>query len=86
MKGCTDIIHGGACREAGYWLRDKPEHYSKGNFMTYDNDVRAFISRTERHYRNGTMANFHKHFLGAAYQLAALQHALAIARCEVGFL
>lgn len=68
------------CREAGYWLLDKSDHYSKGNFMTYNNDVKNFIGRTERRYRNGTMANFHKHFFGAAYQLATLQHALAIAR------
>ena len=50
--------------------------------MTYNNDVAGFLSRTQRHYRGGKMANFHKHILGAAYQLAALQHALAIARCE----
>lgn len=68
-------------REAGYWLLDEPAYYSEGNFMTYDNDVGAFLSRTQRRYRGGKMANFHKHLLGAAYQLAALQHALAIARC-----
>ena len=51
--------------------------------MTYNNDVKQFIGRTERGYRNGTMANFHKHFFGAAYQLATLQHALAIARCGI---
>ena len=59
---------------------DEPAYFSEGNFMTYGNDVAGYLSRTQRRYRGGKMANFHKHMLGAAYQLAALQHALAIAR------
>ena len=65
-------------RSAGWWLVDEPAYYSDGNFMSYDNGVHAFIAAAEKGFRN--MANFHKHMLGAAYQMAAFQHAAAIAR------
>ena len=65
-------------RSAGWWLVDEPEYFTDGNFMSYDNGVRAFIAAAEQGFRN--MASFHKHMLGAAYQMAAFQHAAAIAR------
>lgn len=49
--------------------------------MSYDNGVRESISRTAAGYKNRFMTRFHKHQLAASYQLAAFQHALAIARC-----
>ncbi len=49
--------------------------------MSYDNGVRESISRTAAGYKNGLMTRFHQHQLAASYQLAAFQHALAIARC-----
>jgi hypothetical protein len=63
-------------------LQDPPAYYSEGNFMSYGNGVRDFIDRTQAGYRHGTMTRFHQHQLAAAYQLAAFQHALAIARCH----
>ena len=48
--------------------------------------MRAFIDRTAAGYKGGHMVPFHKHQLAAGYQLAALQHALAIARCCPGCL
>ena len=48
--------------------------------MSYGNGVRAFIDRTQAGYRHNSMTRFHQHQLAAAYQLAAFQHALAIAR------
>ena len=67
-------------RSAGWWLIDEPEYFSEGNFMTYENGVRDYIAETEAGYKGGHMAYFHKHMLAAAYQLAAFQHAAAIAR------
>ena len=57
---------------------DEPDYFTAGNFMSYDNGVSAYIAAAEKGFRN--MANFHKHMLGAAYQMAAFQHAAAIAR------
>ena len=48
--------------------------------MTYENGVRDYIAETEAGYKGGRKAYFHKHMLAAAYQLAAFQHAAAIAR------
>lgn len=51
--------------------------------MSYANGVRGFIARTAAGYKRGYMTRFHQHQLAAAYQLAALQHALAIATCNL---
>ena len=59
---------------------DEPDYFTAGNFMTYDNNVKGFIDGMEKGFKGGRMANFHKHMLGAAYQMAAFQHAAAIAR------
>lgn len=61
-------------------VQDPPAYYSEGNFMSYSNGVRAYIDRAEDGYKRRTMTRFHQHQLAAAYQLAAFQHALAIAR------
>lgn len=61
-------------------MQDPPAYYSEGNFMSYSNGVRAYIDRAEDGYKHRTMTRFHQHQLAAVYQLAAFQHALAIAR------
>lgn len=64
-------------------LQDPPDYYSEGNFMSYGNGVRAFVDRTAAGYKRGVMMRFHQHQLAASYQLAAFQHALAIARYSI---
>jgi hypothetical protein len=65
-------------REMGWWLVDA-DHYTSTdrNIMTYDNNVAAFIQGLEE--AEGHMVLLKKHLLGAAYQVAALRDALAIA-------
>lgn len=68
---------------------DEPEYFTEGSFMTYENGVREYITEAEARFnalghksqKALGMAFFHKHMLAAAYQLAAFQHAAAIARC-----
>ena len=62
---------------------DEPGYFTEGNFMTYDNGVRDFIAETAAGFKGGRLALFHRHLLGAAYQLAAFQHAAAVARCRL---
>jgi hypothetical protein len=61
-------------------VQDPLAYYSEGNFMSYSNGVRAYINRAQDGYKRRSMTRFHQHQLAAAYQLAAFQHALAIAR------
>lgn len=53
-------------------------------FMTYDNNVANFIRGMEQ--SQGPMVLLKKHLLGAAYQIAALRDALAIAWSAVHFI
>lgn len=65
-------------REMGWWLVDADDYTSTDrNIMTYDNNVAAFIHGLEE--AEGHMVLLKKHLLGAAYQVAALRDALAIA-------
>ena len=34
-------------RSAGWWLMDEAQHFSEGNFMSYQNGVKAFIAATQ---------------------------------------
>ncbi len=52
--------------------------------MTYDNNVANFIRGMEQ--SQGPMVLLKKHLLGAAYQIAALRDALAIAWSAVHFI
>ena len=85
-KACRDsLVHGASemllpTNGRSCALQDPPEYYSEGNFMSYSNGVRAYIDRAEDGYKRRFMTRFHQHQLAAAYQLAAFQHALAIAR------
>lgn len=66
-------------REMHWWLVDPDNYISAADqaFMTYDNNVREFIQEAEQ--SEGPMVLLKKHLLGAAYQIAALRDALAIA-------
>ena len=62
----------------GWWLVDADNYMSTDrNIMTYDNNVAAFIQGLEE--AEGHMVLLKEHLLGAAYQVAALRDALAIA-------
>jgi hypothetical protein len=66
-------------REKGWWLLDPVKYYtSEGGFLTYENTVADFIPQLEQ--EQGPMVLLHKHLLAAAYQIAALRDAYAIAR------
>lgn len=68
-------------REKGLWLIDPEEYYSiQWGFMTYDNQVAEHIQQLE--VEQGQMVLLQKHLLAAAYQIAALRDAYAIAWWE----
>ncbi len=58
-----------------------PRH--AGRYLAYDNSVGGFVADYAEAYarRKGrAMTEMHKHLLGAAYQLATFQDALAMSR------
>jgi hypothetical protein len=70
-------------REFGWWLHDPPHYYSHGRYLTYANDVKAYVARYARAWaqQHGVkdVAWHHKHMVAVAFQIAVLQSALGIA-------
>lgn len=60
-------------------MLDPSEYYSKGKFMTVDNNVHGFLKALARH-ASGAISLLHMQLLAAAYQHAVLRDAYAIAK------
>ena len=59
-------------------------HIGRCGFLAYDNGVAAAVAAAaaaHQRQKGRPMAALHRHFVAAAYQLAAFQDAWALARC-----
>jgi hypothetical protein len=66
-------------REHGLWLPDPPDYFKASHFMTYDNDVREYITNLDAK-ASSPLPSLFKHFHAMSYQLAQMRDAFAMAR------
>ncbi|EFN51102.1 hypothetical protein CHLNCDRAFT_141437 [Chlorella variabilis] len=72
----------GRLREFGLWRVDGADHYAapRARYLTYSNDVQAFIEELAARRHGGAMPPFYRHLAAMGYQQAQFMDALAAAR------